>query len=113
MSNSVGTHVGYCVYYNKPHYIYIQDLKQVSSNIDYQLEVDIEKEKQRIDEKTEIANAFSNISEKVNEEQYHICNKYWGFSKVKSKKEMSDIFYFCEKIYQFDKNSVKSIKKHN
>lgn len=92
MSNSIGTHIGYCIYLKKPHYVYFQDmsLEVASKNKDlaYTIKEDrISKEH----EFNEILNVFSKKSKVITQEQYDIAAKYWGFNCVKSKTELSSL----------------------
>jgi|AGTN01.1.fsa_nt_gi hypothetical protein len=75
ISNVVGTHIGYCIYLNKPHTIieYQTDNTVLSADIEI------------------IYSHFNEYIETIKEEQYRICDYYWGFSKIKNPKELHDI----------------------
>lgn len=75
IGNSVGTHIGYCIYMGKPHYI--MD--------DYKIESSDSKQYRAIYE------PFSIYSEDVTARQYNIAAYYWGFDCIKSKEDMLNI----------------------
>ena len=80
VSNSIGTHLGYCLYLGKPHQIIRMDItltceqdecsKQslVFKNLDVDLFYEL----------------FSAAPEKITEAQWALANKYWGFESVRS-----------------------------
>ena len=96
ISNSLGTHLGYCVYLGKPHillrqdFCYVGDEKSLaedfgSSNRSENWKNDFEKEK-------EIFQKIFNINEStITEEQYKLCNYYWGYDCIKTPDELRDI----------------------
>lgn len=100
LSNSVGTHIGYCVALEKPHMI----LKQ---NILYNTYSDYEKadvttlyNNLSVQEKEEVEINFSTYSENITENQLRVINKYYGLNCLKSPKEMYDILEETEKLFQ-------------
>lgn len=70
-SNSVGTHVGYCVYLGKPHTIICSDICNTGL-LDWD----------------EINNTFIADNEKL---KYEIASKYWGFDNIKTKSELLNL----------------------
>lgn len=72
VSNSIGTHLGYCIWMNKPHYII--------NNIDLSLE-DYKK----------IGSFFMTYHEVIQPEQYAIVSEYWGFECVRTPAELKSI----------------------
>ena len=96
MSNEVGTHVGYCVYLKKPHYIFRQELKKTGvSQKEMQREDVLYQEgeyEQRIKEKDEVADYFKDYKATISKEQHEIVDKYWGTSSVKSPEELRSLF---------------------
>ncbi|MCR6508187.1 hypothetical protein M1B78_08425 [Bacteroides sp. KH569_7] len=94
MSNSVGTHVGYCIYLNKPHYIYQQKIKNVGINERLQKHFDAVRNEEQLlteeKEKNEIFSLFSKYQENISEEQYAIVDKYWGVSLLLSSDRLRD-----------------------
>lgn len=70
-SNSVGTHVGYCIYLSKPHTIICSN----SCNTE-------------LPDWDEINNTFISGNEKM---KYEIASKYWGFDQIKTKSELFEL----------------------
>jgi hypothetical protein len=80
MSNSIGTHIGYSICMDKPHYFFYQptncllDNKLTNSQKDYEyLE---NKEKQKLS--SIFSDLFGNFSWKISQDQIKLCEKYWG-----------------------------------
>ena len=76
MSNSIGTHVGYCVYMGKPHYSFKQWYEY---DIVLHSEKDTAKAQGELFEQEVVRDAFSSCEEAITEQQLSICKKYWGF----------------------------------
>lgn len=92
ISNNAGTHVGYCIYLNKPHYIFNQDINYIddkgSEPINYR---NTDQLMSLEDEKEEIINAFSKLSTEISEVQKNVVDKFWGTSSIKSPKEIKEL----------------------
>lgn len=73
MSNSVGTHVGYCICLNRPHYIYNQEISSTGLLAEEKTNQDI-----RSREYSEIKKVFSSRTEAITQEQIDIVKHYWG-----------------------------------
>lgn len=92
MSNNIGTHIAYCTYMGKPHWIVKQEIEYSSSdekgegnmNVIRQIKTDISAAK----EKEEIMKIFSNYSQTLSVEQISVASKYFGFSHIKDPEEM-------------------------
>jgi hypothetical protein len=88
ISNDVGTHTGYCIILNKPHYI-IEQKKEIKLSKDNK---DTWFFDSKNDEywtlhykaKQEVCNAFSTYSSTITQHQRDIVEKYWGKIYVKS-----------------------------
>jgi hypothetical protein len=95
MSNEVGTHLGFCIYLNKPHFLFSQSLrKKAVSNLHqkrYDNEVQQHIKKEISNDRAKLSALFSSFRNEISEEQYAICNRLWGFDEIKSKKELQDI----------------------
>ncbi len=79
MSNSLGTHVGYCVALGKPHYIWQQSIEYMRPSGEKQQRFSThEIEKQYLKEEAEVIKVFSNYSETITPEQLEVVHKYWG-----------------------------------
>lgn len=91
-SNTIGTHTGYCVYLNKPHFVIEQKIKRSRDNnapvIEYR---DDEQIKTMKEEKDEILKEFNEYSEQITEGQKNVVEKYWGISSIKTPKQLYDI----------------------
>lgn len=95
MSNSVGTHLAYCSYLNKPHWIVRQEIKQKALNkkgaaniaIAEQISRDIINQQ----EQEELYQIFVEYSEKLTDEQRKVCDRYFGLGYVRTKEEMERI----------------------
>jgi len=97
ISNSVGTHIGYCIYLNKPHTIVNTSYKK-KYNYSHKLinnVINSELNTTRAIQTNEIHKYFfredKSIYLEINKEQYNICSKYWGFEFIRSETEMFDI----------------------
>jgi hypothetical protein len=95
MSNSVGTHLAYCSYLNKPHWLVKQkisvkavDQKGVA-NVAISDKIDSDPIFHK--EQDEIYEAFAEYTPELTNEQRRVCDKYFGFSYVRSEEEMKRI----------------------
>ena len=95
MSNSVGTHIGYCIYLKKPHFVYEQNINNIGKNNKLQKHFDAVRNEEELCseqiEKSEILLCFNKIINHITSEQYKIIDKYWGVGQIKSPKELMDI----------------------
>lgn len=94
MSNSIGTHIGYCIYLNKPHYIFKQKVehsqnKNVQERTKSWRNWDIYRE-----EENEVVSAFCNYVTEITEEQQEVVNKYWGTEYVRTPDELRSLLTF-------------------
>lgn len=95
MSNSTGTHLAYCSYLNKPHWIVRQDIKSKALNKTGEANIAIA-DKQGKDiinqqEIEELYHAFAEYSDVLTDYQRKVCDKYFGLSYVRSKEEIKKI----------------------
>ena len=93
MSNEVGTHVGYCLHLNKPHYMFQQKLERVGKN-ERELARELtlyesEDDKRRNAEKQEVADAFAVLQNTITDAQRQVIDKYWGISNIKTREELN------------------------
>ena len=75
VSNSVGTHLGYCIWMNKPHYIIDDQIINETNERDYK----------------KIGSFFLTYTEQIQPEQYAVVEKYWGFDSVRTSEELKSI----------------------
>lgn len=90
ISNSVGTHIGYCIFLGKPHMVFSQIINYDIKD-GYYSSIENTFMSSSIKQKNEIISCFSDYTEAITKRQYDVCEKYWGFSKVKSKQELLNI----------------------
>lgn len=111
ISNSLGTHLGYCIYMQKPHVLLSQSLsydgdKNVleslfgRNNVSDNFKSDLEMEKRLFEQK------FSENVDSITDEQYLFCDYYWGFSKIKTPLEIRRIYQEC------NSHALKYIKRN-
>lgn len=96
MSNEVGTHIGYCLYLNKPHYVYRQQIKLVAISEFEQKRIETvsEPENYRMEreQKEEFKEIFGSFAEEISAEQRLKCADFWGFDDIKTAEELRSIF---------------------
>ncbi len=89
MSNEIGTILGYCIYLNKPHYLYVQEIKYTGHNASKEF-YDERLRTYKISE-AEINAVFNFYSEEISDAQLDIYEKYWGATEIKSEQEIFNI----------------------
>jgi len=95
MSNSIGTHIGYCIYLNKPHYVYTQETRHVNV---FSRKMEIKQSRGSIvdSEVQEIQSAFSENSNSILAMQRELVDKYWGVKYIKTPEELKNELDFYE-----------------
>ncbi|MDD3860861.1 MAG: hypothetical protein PHW83_11735 [Bacteroidales bacterium] len=92
MSNSTGTHLAYCSYLNKPHWIVRQEIKTKALNKKGEGNMTISdmmsKDVVNQQENDELYLAFAKYSDLLTDEQRKVCDKYFGLSYVRTKEEI-------------------------
>ena len=95
MSNSTGTHLAYCSYLGKPHWIVRQEITTKALNATGAANMAISemmgKDAVNKREKEDLYQAFAEYSEVLTDEQRKVCDKYFGLSYVRTKGEMTNI----------------------
>lgn len=92
MSNMLGTHLGYCIFLDKPHYLFIQNIKFTTTLPSLEADTQNRLNKIKVDSNiTEIYQLFSKYSEKITELQKAIVQIYWGTNDIKTKDELKRI----------------------
>ena len=117
ISNSLGTHLGYCIYLGKPHVLLPQDFSYEGDR--KELEKDFgtwnRSENWASDFEKETALFQKVFDEKYNyitEEQKELCEYYWGFSKVKTPEEIREIYRKCRTFSEsFVKKGGAGVRK--
>jgi hypothetical protein len=97
MSNGMGTQTGFCVYLNKPHYIFKQKIDQNTVSLN-----DLKRFKaggsagsvkeQVAYERALFSNLFSELRTDISLEQKTVTGEYWGFDCIKEARELRDYF---------------------
>lgn len=99
MSNMFSTHVGYCIFMNKPHHIFMQD-------VIYHLHRPDEEEYKVKVKKYKLGEIFQSLDNNISKKQYELCNEYWGFEHIKTREEMKFILEFYEDVYLKCKDKI-------
>lgn len=95
-SNDAGTHVGYCVYLNKAHFIDYQKPKLTGAkNL-----INLTQKYWKAKPYNEVLKCFSKLENNPTRKQKSIIDKYWGTGNVKTKKELNIIFRKSEELYK-------------
>lgn len=95
MSNFVGTHIGYCTYLGKGHWIVKQEITEKALTgkgagivaLDEQMAQDPDNQK----EMNDFYESFADYSLKQTEEQHYVAARYYGFEHIKSEKGIKAI----------------------
>lgn len=100
MSNQIGTHIGYCVFMNKPHILFSEKVK--ISQTDKSMV--IPSKHADIDElqsdRNEIENAFSTWTQQITPEQQRVVNKFWGLESIRTPDEIASFVKMSEDEYR-------------
>lgn len=99
MSNEIGSHLGYCIYLNKPHFLFNSHETTYEGEKDGQY-TDLmvkhtnntQNKKINNDNVTNIRNFFSKFETKITDQQYKLINYLWGLDKIKTPEELNNIF---------------------
>jgi hypothetical protein len=97
VSNDASTHVGYCVYMNKPHIIFHKFPKLETTDKWRKLTLDFWSSKPY----KETLGAFSVVNFKITPKQRQVIRSYFGSkAEVKTKEEFNNLIKLTEKIYR-------------
>lgn len=96
-SNTVGTHIGYCVYLGKRHLLIESAERSCYSGVPLRERRMVGFGETSDNQNREIWSAFSAVTGEITKEQQRICEKYWGLSKVKTREEIKYLFKILEK----------------
>ncbi len=89
MSNNIGTHIGYCLYMKKPHYVMKQKVEISGENAKeefYEERLRTYNESQK-----QILDAFSVFSLEITKEQNEVYCEHWDPESIKSKEQLLSI----------------------
>jgi hypothetical protein len=73
ISNGIGTHIGYCICLNRPHYVYDQKIQTSGKLLEDNINTDI-----RSMEYQKLKETFCHTEEKITQEQIDIVKYFWG-----------------------------------
>lgn len=118
MSNEIGSHLGYCIYLNKPHYLF------QGEDIDYKCEDDgrnsklmlenekiSEEERNKSDNVFKMKKVFGEFNEQITKDQYELIKYLWGFDHVKTPSELKKIFLELNENYSTIQYYLCSLKR--
>ena len=96
VSNNLGTHLGYCIYFGKPHILFPQDFSYEGDEKVRDEDFGVANRSQNWksdfeNERLMFQSLFNGSSENITQEQYNTCNFYWGFDQVRSPAEIRRI----------------------
>lgn len=89
VGNDIGTHLGYCIFYDKPHILIDQKTSYVGDRVEQQFNEVSRGDAER--HRIIIKNTFSKDFETITEEQYNVVDYYWGLSHIKTPEEVKKI----------------------
>ena len=99
MSNEIGSHLGYCIYLNKPHFLFnshktTYEGEKDGENTDLMIRHTNNAQNKKInnDNVTNIRNCFSKFETEITDQQYELINYLWGLNKIKTPEELNNIF---------------------
>ncbi len=113
MSNKLGTYIGYCIYLNKPHLLLKTkvDVEKISNDGKLaEIEQGLLEEVRKKDINRDVDQIYDLLSENrevITPEQYTFLNKYWGFTEVKSPKQLRKLLMAFEGEHQLKNNYEK------
>lgn len=97
ISNDASTHVGYCVYLNKPHIIFHDNPEFTADKENTALALDFKASKPY----QEVLKEFSQVRFSISKKQHQLVHQYFGSKEdIKTKEEFQKIVDLTEKIYQ-------------
>lgn len=99
MSNSVGTHIGYCEFLGKQHYLFNQIKRYAAiASVDA---VEFKNPYMQLAEreKAEVAHAFGSFGSERQSLKDEVCARYWGFGEVLSNVQMAELIELSDKAY--------------
>lgn len=100
ISNKLGTHVGCCLFLNKPHTIYQSDISLKRHPVEKKYEATLNE--LTINQKFEemvFNKLLCEYNENITDKQYEIFSMYYGFDQIKTEEEIRFILEFSKKMY--------------
>lgn len=94
MSNGMGTQTGFCIYLNKPHYIYRQEIDQkaVSASETKRFHASSGGDDRDLVafQRDYFSRLFGELRNDISPEQYEATAKFWGFGDIKTAEEIRE-----------------------
>lgn len=99
MSNECGSHLGYCIYLNKPHFLfnshettYEKEKNGEHAELMIKHANKVQESKINNENVKNIREYFSKFETKITNNQYELINYLWGFDEIKTPEELNNIF---------------------
>lgn len=90
VSNNLGTHIGYCIFLGKPHFLYLSENNiTTSGNVSRHWENLSDAE--RGNSADLVLESFSSFQDFIDSNQKKVVEYIWGTNHIKTKEEMFDI----------------------
>jgi hypothetical protein len=107
MSNGRGTHIGYCIYLQKPHFLHLMEnsKEMIKSDgediakIEFEANKEVQKKLNYSQDIKLMTKLLSKYQDYISDDQYHLLNRYWGFDEVKTPKELRNLLLQLEGEY--------------
>ena len=117
-SNNIGSHLGYCIYLNKPHYLinpdkveHIEEINGENAKLMVKNEEIFVKSKENNENVINMTKEFSTYDDTINKDQYKLIEYLWGFNEVKTPKELNEIFIEINKNFSYIKYYLSGITR--
>lgn len=114
MANDIGTHLGYSIYLNKPHFLLKQNIRYDFKSNDLPEARTISKAfeiKNKHENVKKIEELFSSYGDKISKEQYDLISYLWGFKEVKTNNELKKLLLDIEDNYSPIKYYFSGLKR--
>ena len=112
MANSIGSHLGYSLYLNKPHYLFKQSITYEHDNeFDGNLVDEAVTKEKSCDNTANITKLFSVYQENITKEQYELISYLWGFDEVKTPSELKELIIRINNNYSNVKYYLSCINR--
>jgi len=96
MSNGMGTQTGFCIYLNKPHYIFQQNINQqaISAQESKRFKTNSAgSDKELVAyQRNYFSTLFSELRSDISAQQREETGEFWGFDSIKTKEELRAIW---------------------
>jgi hypothetical protein len=107
VSNIIGTQIGYCVIWNKPHFVIKTLFQRSGSKIQFANTSDPNDFSSPGNKASkEILDAFMEIRDDITPKQREIIDRYWGMQDIKSVKDMYEILGVTEELYRKENGGI-------